>query len=84
MRDITILSQLKGNDPGETKEKQQDLRSIGAYDNSSSLVAASLALGNLSFESLWGHVDLKILAPLVNISVLEANDLIKTVSKLQH
>lgn len=83
MRDITILSQLEENGPGETKEKQQELRSVGAY-NSSSLVAAFLALGNLSFESLLGHVDLKILAPLVSIPVLKANDLIKTVSKLQH
>lgn len=55
MRDITILSQLKENDPGETKEKQQDLRSIGAYDNSSSLVAASLALA-IYLLSLFGDM----------------------------
>lgn len=67
MRDITILSQLEENGPGETKVKQQELRTIAAYDNSSSLVAAFLAFGILSFESLWEHVDLKILAPLVSI-----------------
>lgn len=81
MRDITILSQLEENGPGENKKKQQELR---AYDNSFSLVAAFLVLGNLSFESLLGHKDLKILAPLVSIPVLEASYLQKTVSKLKH
>lgn len=84
MRDIAILSQLEENGAVENKKKQQEIRSIGAYDNSSFLVAAFLSLGNLSFESLLGHKDQKTLAPLVSIPVLEANYLIKTVSKLKH